>query len=79
MSEQRVTCVPYGVRYACDTCRVGEMEQVKIATGSALVMDHSNTIPRWRHQCNKCEALADLEHAYPTVKFDIGPLPGPNQ
>jgi ribosomal protein S27AE len=78
MAEQRLTANVYAVRYACDKCHVGEMEQLK-TNGSALIMDQSMSVPKWRHQCNKCGDVQDLEPAYPQVRFDVGPMPGPNQ
>ena len=60
--ESEFKVEPYGVKYVCEKCGVGEM----LYTNRS---DWSVAPPQHEHKCPKCSAVVMLEEKYPIIRY----------
>lgn len=60
--ERQFKVKPVGIKYICDKCKEGEMNQ----TGQMQMYDDYAT---FIHKCSHCEHKLELKEKYPLIRY----------
>lgn len=61
--EETFPVKPIGVKYICDFCKIGQMQQ----TGQMNI--HEN-IATFTHKCENCGKEIELKEKYPLIRYE---------
>lgn len=61
--EEKFLVKPVGVKYICDSCKVGEM----LPTGNN---NWSSNPPKFEHKCTHCYTKVLLNEKYPLIRYE---------